>query len=264
MLDALRLHMELEETHVDPLVHRSADERLAAEAEAEYELARDGVAQLEELSPDEPGFHGALTMVVVGIEHHVAEEEAEVFPALALELGSDKLADLAERLTAAGATLLAERSDRAGGHDKRSRPARPKRHTAPSRTPRSRQRRQVDPVQARRAELWTEREGRDRWLFAHDHRRSSPRRSADQRAHGPLSRSPAWAAPARPAHRRGTRPAWQSRKIASGASPVAGVDAVAFHRAGVLPWREENAGPTGAAVVRRHRPRRWDGRSWSA
>jgi len=153
LVGALRLHMELEETHVYPLVQRSVDERMAAEAEVEHELARDGLAQLEELSPDEPGFDGALTMVVAGIEHHVAEEETELFPALALELGPDGLADLAQQLTKARAKLLADRSDAERSHDKRSRPARPKRQTAPTRTQRSRPRRGVSPTESTRAEL---------------------------------------------------------------------------------------------------------------
>jgi hypothetical protein len=138
LVDALRVHMELEETYVYPLVRRSVDGPLASEAEVDHELARAGLDQLLERSPDEPGFDGALAMVVAGVEHHVVEEETEVFPALARELGADGLSDLAQQLTTARAGLLAERSDTGRTRPTRRRPTRPDRKPAPRRTQRSR------------------------------------------------------------------------------------------------------------------------------
>jgi len=106
LLSALRVHMELEENHVYPLLASEVDADLAEEAEVEHQLARDGLAQLEEFAPDEPGFDAALTMVIAGIEHHVQEEESEAFPRLASELGADRLADLARQLTSVRAELV--------------------------------------------------------------------------------------------------------------------------------------------------------------
>jgi hemerythrin-like domain-containing protein len=106
LLMALRVHMALEEGHVYPLLEREVDADLAEEAEVEHQLARDGLAQLEELTPDEAGFDAALTMVIAGIEHHVAEEESEAFPRLASQLGPDRLTRLAEQLTTVRAQLL--------------------------------------------------------------------------------------------------------------------------------------------------------------
>ena len=106
VLKALRTHMELEETLVYPLIQREVDKDMAEEAEVEHQLARDGLDQLEELSPDEPGFDGALAMVVAGIEHHVLEEETEAFPGLATNLSAERLAELARQLTSARAELL--------------------------------------------------------------------------------------------------------------------------------------------------------------
>jgi hemerythrin-like domain-containing protein len=153
LIGALRVHMELEEVHVYPILGKQVDERMAAESEVEHELARDALAQLEELAPDEPGFDGAMTMLMAGIEHHVAEEETEAFPALVAELGPNGLAELAQRLTAARAELLKDLPD--GDQPKRhSRPARPKRASAPARTTRSgRSRRTFNPDDHTRAEL---------------------------------------------------------------------------------------------------------------
>jgi len=111
LLMALRVHMELEEGHVYPLLEREVDPDLAEEAAVEHQLARDGLAQLEELTPDEPGFDAALTMVMAGIEHHVTEEESEAFPRLASQLGADRLTELAQQLISVRAQLLEQELD---------------------------------------------------------------------------------------------------------------------------------------------------------
>lgn len=152
---ALRVHMELEERHVYPLLQREIDADLAEEAEVEHQLARDGLAQLEELTPDEPGFDGALAMVVAGIEHHVLEEESEAFPTLVAKLGPDRLEQLAEELTAARTELLEETTDGAGEHrNNEERPPRRRRQRAENRSPRHRRTRaNIDPDQATKADL---------------------------------------------------------------------------------------------------------------
>ena len=155
VLKALRTHMELEETLVYPLIQREVDKDLAEEAEVEHQLARDGLDQLEELSPDEPGFDGALAMVVAGIEHHVLEEETEAFPGLATSLGAERLAELARQLTSARAELLdTETPARRPAKKAEARPARPKRATPADRSPRNRRARpKIDPDQTTKADL---------------------------------------------------------------------------------------------------------------
>jgi hemerythrin-like domain-containing protein len=156
VVKALRTHMELEETLVYPLVQREVDKELAEEAEVEHQLARDGLARLEELSPDEPGFDGALAMVVAGIEHHVLEEETEAFPGLAANLSVERLAELARELTSARAGLVdaEDPANRSTARKAAARPARPKRETPADGTPRSRRaRRKIDPDQMTKADL---------------------------------------------------------------------------------------------------------------
>jgi hemerythrin superfamily protein len=115
LLAALRMHMELEETQVYPLLRNEVDADLAEEADAEHQLARDGLAQLEELTPDEPGFDAALTMVMAGIEHHVLEEESEAFPRLVSQLGPERLAELAAQLISRRADLAQNELSRRSG-----------------------------------------------------------------------------------------------------------------------------------------------------
>lgn len=161
LLSSLRVHMELEERHVYPLVGREVDPDVAEEAEVEHQLARDGLAQLEELTPDEPGFDGALAMVMAGIEHHVLEEESEAFPRLASELGADRMAELARQLMSARAELL-EEAQRPGSPPERDeqaakrhpRPPRPKQASERTRTPRARRARtRIDPESTTKADL---------------------------------------------------------------------------------------------------------------
>jgi hemerythrin-like domain-containing protein len=82
---ALRLHMEIEEADVYPLVNRLVGKEEAEEAHIEHDLARDGLAKLHELV-DEPGFGAVVAMVTAGIKHHVKEEEHEMFPELKQKL----------------------------------------------------------------------------------------------------------------------------------------------------------------------------------
>ena len=52
------------------------------EGVTEHELARKTLEDMIALAPDEPGFGGAMEAVKAGIEHHVEEEEDDVFPQL--------------------------------------------------------------------------------------------------------------------------------------------------------------------------------------
>lgn len=81
----LEAHMELEETVVYPAMEPVTGAEAVQEGNTEHELARKTLAEMVALAPDEPGFGGALEAVKAGIEHHVEEEEGEVFPKLRKE-----------------------------------------------------------------------------------------------------------------------------------------------------------------------------------
>jgi iron-sulfur cluster repair protein YtfE (RIC family) len=88
---ALRGHMELEEQIVYPAMGEVTGEEAVQEGEKEHELARKALQDMIALSPDQPGFDGALAAVKAGIEHHVEEEEGEYFPQFRKE-GREQLA----------------------------------------------------------------------------------------------------------------------------------------------------------------------------
>lgn len=78
----LRAHMELEETTVYPAMEPVTGAESVQEGNTEHELARKDLEAMLALAPDEPGFGAALEAVKAGIEHHVEEEEGEMFPQL--------------------------------------------------------------------------------------------------------------------------------------------------------------------------------------
>lgn len=94
MATSLRAHMELEEAVVYPELAPITGDEEVEEANTEHTLARTGLDQLLELAPDEPGFGAALDALKAGIQHHVHDEEREVFPALRKD-GADTLAAMA-------------------------------------------------------------------------------------------------------------------------------------------------------------------------
>ena len=97
---ALRLHMQIEETLVYPLVAELVGDEEAEEANVEHTLAREGLEKLSELD-DEPGFGAAVAMLTAGIAHHVKEEETEVFPKLKKQLDRERLMQLGDEVAAA-------------------------------------------------------------------------------------------------------------------------------------------------------------------
>jgi hemerythrin superfamily protein len=95
LAESLRGHMALEEQVLYPAMGSVTGDEAVQEANTEHELARKTLDEMVKLAPDEPGFDGAMEAVKAGIEHHVEEEEGEVFP----KLRSDGTAVLAEIAT---------------------------------------------------------------------------------------------------------------------------------------------------------------------
>ncbi len=99
----LRLHMKVEESIVYPAIAKQVDDGddMVEEAKTEHEGARKVLGDVEKLSPNEPGFDGALEMLEAGISHHVEEEEDEVFPKFRESVSAEELDDLGQRVAAA-------------------------------------------------------------------------------------------------------------------------------------------------------------------
>jgi hemerythrin superfamily protein len=77
----LKIHTELEEEIFYPAVRKAIDDSdLMDEALVEHAGAKDLVAQLEEASPDDDLYDAKVTVLGEQINHHVKEEEGDMFP----------------------------------------------------------------------------------------------------------------------------------------------------------------------------------------
>ena len=110
LADALAVHAAIEEKHFYPATKNARTEELLQEAVEEHLSAKRLIADLMEMSPEDPQFDAKVTVLQEQIEHHVEEEEKELFPKVRKMLGKEELEDLgvvmedmAEELKGAGA-----------------------------------------------------------------------------------------------------------------------------------------------------------------
>lgn len=96
----LTIHTAIEEEIFYPAVRdRIEDEDLMDEALVEHAGAKDLIAQLEEMTPDDDLYDAKVTVLGEQIDHHVKEEEGEMFPkAKKAKVDTDELgAQMAQR-----------------------------------------------------------------------------------------------------------------------------------------------------------------------
>ena len=104
---ALLMHMRAEEEIFYPAVKNADLEDEVVEAYDEHAGAKALLVQMNELDPTTPEFQTALTELMTSIEHHVGEEEGEMFPTAEEELGEARMQELGvqiEQLKSSGGT----------------------------------------------------------------------------------------------------------------------------------------------------------------
>jgi hemerythrin superfamily protein len=104
----LKVHAEIEEEVFYPAVRKQIDdEDLMDEALVEHAGAKELIAQLEEMDPEDDLYDARVTVLGEQIDHHVKEEEGEMFPkAKKAKVNTPELAaELAERKAAVQAAL---------------------------------------------------------------------------------------------------------------------------------------------------------------
>ena len=81
VLQALKVHTRIEEEIFYPAVRKAIkDEDLMNEAEVEHDSAKALIRQLERMKPSDPKFAATFTVLGEYVNHHVKEEESEMFP----------------------------------------------------------------------------------------------------------------------------------------------------------------------------------------
>ena len=94
LADALAVHAAIEEQHFYPATKDARTEELLQEAVEEHLSAKRIIADLLEMEPDDPQFDAKIKVLQEQIEHHVEEEETELFPKVQKLHSKDEMEDL--------------------------------------------------------------------------------------------------------------------------------------------------------------------------
>jgi len=92
--DALAVHAAIEEQHFYPATKDARTEELLHEAVEEHLAAKRIIADLLEMDPEDPQFDAKIKVLKENVEHHVEEEESELFPKVKKVHSKDELEDL--------------------------------------------------------------------------------------------------------------------------------------------------------------------------
>lgn len=110
--DKLAVHAAIEERHFYPAVKDKQTEDLLMEALEEHLSVKRVLADLLDLGPADDTFDPKVKVLKEQIEHHVDEEEEELFPKVAKLLDKDQLEALGQEMTATQVELEAQRKPR--------------------------------------------------------------------------------------------------------------------------------------------------------
>lgn len=99
---ALTQHAAIEERYLYPVLHDTIKERdLVAEAEVEHASAKQLIAQLESGDPEDEQYAATFTVLGEYVNHHIGEEEKQIFPK-ARRAGGGDYQPLLDALTSRG------------------------------------------------------------------------------------------------------------------------------------------------------------------
>lgn len=93
--DKLAIHASIEEQHFYPATKTARTEDLLREAVEEHLSAKRVIADILDTDPSDPQFTAKVKVLKEQIEHHVEEEETELFPKVQKLFSKDELEDLA-------------------------------------------------------------------------------------------------------------------------------------------------------------------------
>ena len=97
----LKLHTKIEEEIFYPAVREmgtSKAEEMVDEAFEEHHVVDLVLAELPKIDPEDDRFEAKMTVLSELIEHHVEEEEDEMFPMAEKKLGSERMKELAQQM----------------------------------------------------------------------------------------------------------------------------------------------------------------------
>ncbi len=98
----LDIHARIEETIFYPALEKADETRdITLEAFEEHRLVKQLLGELESMAKDSEEWTAKFTVLKENVEHHVEEEEGEMFPKARKVLGESDAETLGERMEAA-------------------------------------------------------------------------------------------------------------------------------------------------------------------
>ena len=98
----LEIHTYIEETVFYPAIEmRDEFKEMVAEALEEHEEAKTLIDELEDLNAEEDEFNSTLDELIEAVEHHVEEEEGEMFPKIRELFDQGQLDQLGQEMESA-------------------------------------------------------------------------------------------------------------------------------------------------------------------
>ncbi len=110
--DALALHATIEEKHFYPATKSARTEDMLREAVEEHLGVKRIIADLLESDSSDPQYDAKLKVLKEQVEHHVEEEESDLFPAVKKAMSKEQLRELCVVMQDAAAEIESEGSPR--------------------------------------------------------------------------------------------------------------------------------------------------------
>jgi hemerythrin superfamily protein len=105
------VHAKIEELHFYPAI-KEVDDDLVQESLQEHLQVKRLIADLLEMDPADEQFAAKVTVLKEEVEHHVGEEEDDLFPEVKKAFSEDMLEALAQQMIATRVELEAEGAPR--------------------------------------------------------------------------------------------------------------------------------------------------------
>ncbi len=104
--DRLSAHATIEEQYFYPSIKAENTEELLREAVEEHLAVKRILADLLEMDPADENFNAKMTVIMENVEHHIEEEETELFKLVKKVLNEDQLLALGVQMMAEYEELL--------------------------------------------------------------------------------------------------------------------------------------------------------------
>jgi hemerythrin superfamily protein len=101
IVEMLKMHTKIEEEIFYPAVRElgtSKAEEMIDEALEEHHVVDLVLAELPKVDPEDERFEAKITVLSELVEHHVEEEEGEMFPMAEKKLGAERVKELGQQM----------------------------------------------------------------------------------------------------------------------------------------------------------------------